>query len=79
MCAFHHHTVHRRAISITRLAGGWEFRDQRGRLIGAGGAPPETDPPGRAGLCPESDLPSMRPDVREAPLRAEAEQLCLAV
>jgi hypothetical protein len=80
LCAFHHHTIHRRTIGITRGPGGWEFRDRDGRLIAAGGAPPpETDTRGGAGLGLQPALPVRHTDVGEAPLRAEAEQLCLAV
>lgn len=80
MCAFHHHTVHRRTIDIARGPGGWEFRDRDGRLIGSGGAPPpEAEQRGRAELCPESDLPAVCPGLREASVHPAAEQLCLAV
>jgi hypothetical protein len=80
LCAFHHHTIHKRAISITRQPGGWEFRDQSGRLIQAGGAPPpETDTRGEAELGLQPALPARLTDVGEAPLRSAAEHLCLAV
>ena len=43
LCAYHHRTIHQRAITITRAAGRWEFHERDGRLIGA----PHTDrPPG---------------------------------
>ncbi len=41
LCAFHHHVIHQRTISIIRKTSGWEFRERDGRLVGIPrGAPP---------------------------------------
>jgi len=92
LCAFHHHVIHQRTISIIRKTSGWEFRERDGRLVGIPrGAPPgeldsapgelDSDPGALESAPGASDLvprPKLGATI-PAPVLAHHEQLRLAV
>ena len=77
LCAYHHHLIHRRAITITwRATGGWAFTERDGRPItpprGAPpGAPAQPNPavsPPRTGTTTEASADDCGPDPARTPI-----------
>jgi hypothetical protein len=64
LCWHHHHTIHRRLITITRGPGGWKFHDRDGQPITPRDrqTPPPADVPfGRRSSAPAESPPLAEP------------------
>jgi hypothetical protein len=62
LCAFHHHTIHKRTVGITRQPGGWEFTERDGQPI---------TPPGRQTLPPAESPQMAEPHPARSPLQRQ--------
>jgi len=77
LCAYHHHLIHRRAITITwKATGGWAFTERDGRPItpsrgappGAPAQPNPTVSPPRTGTTTEASADDCGPDPARTPI-----------